>query len=143
MLTSRDALGDRIEGLDGGGDDYLVKPFALEELAARLRAVSRRSAGSAASRLACGRISVDLHERAAYVDDSRADLTGREWAVLEALVLRAGRIVPKVDLDKLVFGFEAEIASNAVEVHVSALRRKLDRGLIETVRGIGYRINQS
>lgn len=84
---------------------------------------------------------VDLQARAAYLGGSRVDLTGREWAVLEALVLRAGRIVPKPDLEKLVLGFESEVASNAVEVHVSALRRKLGRTLIETVRGIGYRVN--
>jgi two-component system OmpR family response regulator len=141
VLSARETLDDRIQGLDGGGDDYLVKPFALDELAARLRAVSRRSAGSAASRLAFGRVVVDLQARAAFLDDSRAELTGREWALLEALVMRTGRIVAKADLEKLVLGFESEVASNAVEVHVSSLRRKLDRALIETVRGIGYRIN--
>jgi two-component system, OmpR family, response regulator len=141
VLTARDRLDDRIHGLDSGADDYLVKPFAPEELAARLRAVSRRSAGSADSRLRFGRIEVDLLARAAFVDGRRAALTGREWAVLEALALRAGRIVPKTDLEKIVLGFDGELMSNALEVHVSALRRKLDRGLIETVRHLGYRID--
>jgi two-component system OmpR family response regulator len=141
MLTARDRLADRVRGLDAGLDDYLVKPFAPEELAARLRAVSRRSgAGAAQSRAAFGAVEVDLAARAAFVDGQRADLTAREWAVLEALVLRAGRIVPKADLEKIVLGFESELASNALEVHVSALRRKLGRELIETVRGMGYRI---
>ena len=142
MLTARDRLADRVDGLDSGADDYLVKPFAPEELAARLRAVSRRRvAGAARSRSRFGEIEVDLSERAAYVGGGRADLTAREWALLEALVLRAGRIVPKADLERLVHGFDSEVASNALEVHVSALRRKLGRELIETVRGLGYRID--
>jgi two-component system OmpR family response regulator len=141
VLTARDRLGDRIAGLDAGADDYLVKPFAPEELAARLRAVSRRSgAGAAQSRVSFGRVEVDLGARAAYMQGERVELTAREWTVLEALVLRAGRIVPKADLEKLVHGFDSEIASNALEVHVSALRRKLGRELIDTVRGLGYRI---
>ncbi len=144
MLTARDRLEDRIGGLDGGADDYLVKPFAPEELVARLRAVSRRrGAGAAQSRSRFGDIEVDLTQRAAYVGNARADLTAREWALLEALVLRAGRIVPKADLERLVHGFDAEVTSNALEVHVSALRRKLGRDLIETVRGLGYRIDNA
>lgn len=145
MLTARDGLGSRIEGLDAGADDYLVKPFAPEELAARLRVIGRRSSGGGASarrRIAATefQVEVDLSERAAYADARRVELTGREWAVLEALLLRAGRIVPKAELEKLVLGFETELASNALEVHVSALRRKLGRSVIETVRGIGYRM---
>jgi two-component system, OmpR family, response regulator len=144
MLTARDRLADRVRGLDGGADDYLVKPFAPEELAARLRAVSRRlGAGAAQSRTAFGAVEVDLAARAAYSCGARAELTAREWAVLEALVLRAGRIVPKADLEKIVLGFESELASNALEVHVSALRRKLGRELIETVRGMGYRVGDA
>ena len=143
MLTARDRLGDRITGLDSGADDYLVKPFAPEELSARLRAVSRRSgAGAAQARSRFGAVEIDLAARAAYSQGERADLTAREWSVLEALVLRAGRIVAKADLEKLVHGFDSEIASNALEVHVSALRRKLGRDLIETVRGLGYRIDE-
>ncbi len=143
MLTARDRLGDRIGGLDAGADDYLVKPFAPEELSARLRAVSRRSgAGAARSRCSFGGVEVDLAARTAFTRAGRAELTAREWAVLEALALRAGRIVPKADLEKLVHGFDSEVASNALEVHVSALRRKLGRELIETVRGLGYRIGE-
>jgi two-component system OmpR family response regulator len=143
MLTARDRLGDRVTGLDAGADDYLVKPFAPEELSARLRAVSRRSgAGAAHSRSRIAGVEIDLTARAAFRCGQRVELTAREWAVLEALVLRAGRIVPKADLDKLVHGFESDVASNALEVHVSALRRKLGRELIETVRGLGYRISE-
>src|SRR5687768_17182141 len=138
MLTARDLLADRIHGLDSGADDYLVKPFAPEELSARLRAVGRRSTGGAASRRTFGEVEVDLAARGAFVGGQAVELTAREWAVLEALVLRAGRIVAKADLEKLVLGFDADVASNALEVHVSALRRKLGRDLVETVRGLGY-----
>ena len=140
MLTARDRLHHRIEGLDGGADDYLVKPFAPEELTARLRALGRRMTGGGSALRRFGDIEVDLTARAVRAHGARVDLTAREWAVLEALVLRAGRIVPKADLERLVLGFTTELASNALEVHVSALRRKLGRDLIETVRGLGYRV---
>ncbi len=140
MLTARDQLHDRLQGLDSGADDYLVKPFAPEELAARLRAVCRRSAGAAAARVNFGDVTVDLAARCAWHEGERVELTAREWAVLEALVLRAGRIVAKAELESLVLGFDTVLASNAVEVHVSSLRRKLGRALVQTVRGMGYRI---
>ena len=144
MLTARDQLSERLQGLDSGADDYLVKPFAPEELAARLRAVCRRSAGAATARVRVGSaeaaVEVDLAARCAWLAGERAELTAREWAVLEALTLRAGRIVAKSELEHLVMGFDAEVASNALEVHVSSLRRKLGREVLETVRGLGYRV---
>ena len=143
VLTARDRLHDRVMGLDTGADDYLVKPFAPEELAARLRAVCRRSAGVADGRLQSGSLTIDLQSRAAFVRGERADLTAREWALLEALALRNGRIVSKADLERLVLGFDSALASNALEVHVSSLRRKLGRSVIETVRGLGYRLDVS
>lgn len=143
MLTARDLLRDRIAGLDGGADDYLVKPFEPEELAARLRAVCRRSSGQPGARRRFGPVEVDLDGRSARRDGRPVALTAREWAVLEALVRRAGRIVPRADLERLVLGFDAEVASNALEVHVSSLRRKLGRELVETVRGLGYRVADS
>jgi two-component system, OmpR family, response regulator len=141
MLTARDRLTDRVLGLDAGADDYLIKPFAPEELTARLRAVCRRSAGVPDARVRAGPVLIDLRARAAYRDDQRVDLTAREWSLLEALALRSGRIVPKADLEKLVHGFDTEITSNALEVHISSLRRKLGRDLVATVRGLGYRID--
>jgi two-component system OmpR family response regulator len=139
MLTARDQLSDRVQGLDAGADDYMVKPFAPEELAARLRVVGRRLAGVSASCVRVGEAQVDLALHAASVHGAAVDLTGREWAVLEALLLRPGRVVNKADLERLVLGFETELASNAIEVHVSSLRRKLGAAVIETVRGLGYR----
>ena len=139
VLTARDMLADRIQGLDSGADDLLIKPFAPEELSARLRAISRRIAGSA-QRKAFGPVEIDLTAKAVWLDGSSVELTAREWSVLEALVLRAGRIVSRDDLEALVLGFDGELASNAIEVHVFKLRCKLGKALIETVRGLGYRI---
>lgn len=150
MLTARDLLQQRVEGLDAGADDYLVKPFAPEELAARLRALGRRRAGGGAALRSLQStavppggpigVVVDLTARRVLLHNRAVVLTAREWSVLEALVLRAGRIVPKEEIERLVLGFEAELASNALEVHVSALRRKLGRDTIETIRGLGYRV---
>ena len=142
MMTARDLLEDRITGLDTGVDDYLVKPFRPEELAARIRAVRRRVVGSASSRMVFGNIEIDLATKTASVAHVPADLTAREWALLEALVLRAGQFVSKGELDRLLNGGEAQVeaTSNALEVHVHNLRRKLGREAIDTVRGRGYRI---
>ncbi len=140
VLTARDLLSDRVQGLDSGADDYLVKPFDPEELSARLRAVCRRASGQASDRLVFGPVQVDLAARCAWRDGVRVDLTQREWALVEALALRAGRVVAKTDLDGLVLGLESEVSSNALEVHVSSLRKKLGRETIETVRGMGYRL---
>ncbi|MDZ7858421.1 response regulator transcription factor [Sphaerotilus sp.] len=140
MLTARDLLSDRVQGLDAGADDYLVKPFAPEELAARLRAVSRRSAGTGGERIDFGTFQVDLTAKTVWQGPTRVELTAREWALLEALVLRVGRIVSRSNLDALVIGQDADVNSNVLEVHISNLRRKLGRGVIETVRGLGYRM---
>jgi two-component system, OmpR family, response regulator len=140
MLTAHDLLSDRVQGLDAGADDYLVKPFEPEELAARLRAVCRRAAGSSGERIDFGPVQIDLTAKAVWLEQTRVELTAREWALLEALVRRAGRIVSRSDLDLLVIGQETEVVSNVLEVHISNLRRKLGRGCIETVRGLGYRI---
>jgi two-component system OmpR family response regulator len=141
VMTARDLLSDRVKGLDTGADDYLVKPFEPEELCARIRAVCRRSAGTASPRLCFGAVELDLTGRCAYLDGGLIELTAREWSIVEALASRAGRIVSKADLDGLVMGLEGEVSSNAIEVHVSSIRRKLGRGLIETIRGMGYRMS--
>lgn len=139
ILTARDRLSERIQGLDSGADDFLVKPFAPEELSARLRALSRRIASSA-QRLSFGPVEIDLTAKAVWLDGHGIEITAREWAVLEALALRAGRLVSRSQLEALVLGLDGELASNAIEVHIFKLRSKLGRALIETVRGLGYRI---
>ncbi|MFZ2123650.1 MAG: response regulator transcription factor [Rhodoferax sp.] len=139
VLTARDLLGDRIQGLDSGADDFLVKPFAPEELCARLRAIARRLIGSA-QRKAFGPVQIDLTAKAVWRNDQSVELTAREWTLLEALVLRVGRIVSRNDLEALALGFDSELASNSIEVHIFKLRQKLGKALIETVRGLGYRI---
>lgn len=142
LLTARDSLADRVEGLDAGADDYLVKPFAPEELAARLRALLRRQQGGGVQGLQLRHgPRVELAGRRAWADGAAVELTAREWAVLEALALRAGRWVGKEALERLVLGFDGEPPnSNALEVHVAKLRRKLGRDSIESRRGMGYRV---
>lgn len=143
MLTARDSLDDRIEGLDAGADDYLIKPFQLAELAARMRATSRRAAGHAGATLSVGEIRLDGAAQSVTLEGAPVDLTAREYALLEALMRRAGRILSRSTLEQLLYGFEADVQSNAVEVHVSSLRRKLGHDVIETVRGMGYRLRTS
>ena len=140
VLTARDRLDDRVEGLDAGADDYLTKPFELAELSARVRAVSRRAHGEPRTIVRAGPVEVDLAARTVSVDGSAAELTAREFALLETLVRRRGRIVPREQLQQLLYGFDNEVASNTIEVHVSSLRRKLGHTMIETVRGMGYRV---
>jgi two-component system, OmpR family, response regulator len=140
ILTGPNLASERVRGLDGGADDYVVQPMAREELAARIRAVRRRVSGFASPHVNFGMVELDLNGRVAFVNATRAELTGREWSVLEALVLRCGRAVTKRDLEALVLGLQGDLASNSIEVHISNLRRKLGRELIETVRGVGYLI---
>ena len=145
MLTARDTVEDRVKGLNVGADDYLVKPFDPEELVARLHAIRRRLGGAQGGVLRFGTVTLDLNARGVSLQDdsgvdTRVELTAREWTVLEALALRAGRIVTKTDLEQLMLGSVSEVSSNVLEVHVANLRRKLGRGLIDTVRGLGYRM---
>lgn len=140
MLTARDTLEDRVRGLDLGADDYLVKPFALLELEARLRAVLRRGQAIDSTQLAYGALVLDPGARRAWLDGKPLKLTAREWSVLEFLVLRAGKIVNKDQIAGAVSRWDNEMSRNAVEVYVSRLRSKLEPvGItIHSVRGFGY-----
>ena len=142
LLTARDTLNDRIEGLDAGADDYLIKPFELSELAARLRAVARRAVGQPHSLLQAGPIALDPVARLVSLGGQAVECTAREYTLLEALMRRAGHIVSRSDLEHLLYGYDGEVSSNAVEVHLSSLRRKLGHESIETVRRMGYRLKR-
>lgn len=140
VLTARDAVADRVTGLDLGADDYLLKPFEPSELEARLRALLRRSQGEASSEIAIGKLVIDQARRTAFVGDRALDLRRREWAVLERLVARVGKVVSKDRLTSEVFGYDDPVAPNAIEVYIARLRRKLepDGPAIRTIRGLGY-----
>ncbi len=143
MLTARDALDDRVTGLDLGADDYLLKPFEPSELQARIRALLRRSAGLASSLVEVGALKIDLGRATASVNGRHLDLRRREWAVLERLVAKAGKVVPKDRLMSEVFSYDEPVAPNAIEVYVARLRRKLepDGPAIRTIRGLGYMLD--
>jgi two-component system, OmpR family, response regulator len=138
IVTARDALEDRVQGLDAGADDYLVKPFALEELAARVRALIRRAAGAAAPALAVGDIVLDPAGREVRRRGARVELAAREFALLHALMLHAGRVQTRDQLAERLYGWGEEIESNAIDVHMHHLRRKLGADAFRTVRGVGY-----
>jgi len=138
VLTARDAVADRVAGLDAGADDYLVKPFELTELAARIRALARRQSGRAAPRIDLGAVTVDPATREVCVDGAPVPLSGREYALLEALAARPGAILSRAQLEERLYGWKESVESNAVEVHLSSLRRKLPPGTIRNVRGLGW-----
>ena len=144
MLTARDAIDDRVKGLDVGADDYLIKPFSLQELLARIRALARRGSGERAPILAVGTLTLDPATREVNRGDARIDLTAKEFALLEHFMRRRGEVLSRTDLLDHVWDFAFDGDSNVVEVHIRNLREKIDRpfGLasIETVRGAGYRL---
>jgi two-component system, OmpR family, response regulator QseB len=138
VLTARDAVADRVAGLDAGADDYLVKPFELTELAARVRALLRRHAGRAEPVVTCGRLELRPATREVRLDGAPVALSAREYALLEALTARPGAILSRAQLEEKLYGWSDEIGSNAVEVHLHALRRKLGAEAIRNVRGVGW-----
>src|SRR2546425_1219978 len=138
MLTARDAPKDRVRGLDTGADDYLVKPFDLPELLARLRALIRRSAGQARPKLELGDVSVDTRSRSVMRAGQPVTLTAREYAILEYLALHRGEVVTRTVLYEHLFDESDDTLSNLVDVHVFSIRKKLGHGLITTRRGEGY-----
>jgi DNA-binding response OmpR family regulator len=138
ILTARDAVPDRVRGLDLGADDYVVKPVDLHELAARLRALVRRASGQAQESLTAGDVVLDPAARSVHKAGRPVTLPIREFDLLHALMLNAGRVLSREQLEQHLYSWGQEVDSNAVEVHVHHLRRKLGSGLIQTVRGVGY-----
>ena len=138
ILTARDTVEDRIGGLDAGADDYLVKPFDMGELAARLRALLRRGAGSASAALEVGALSLDPATReVAWRGEAKA-LSPKEFALLQAFMANAGRVLSREQLEEKLYGWGEEVESNALEVHLHHLRRKISPGVVQTLRGVGY-----
>lgn len=138
VATARDAVGDRIAGLDAGADDYVVKPYDLDELLARIRALLRRSAGRAEPVFEHLGVTLNPATREATLHGHPVSLSAREWAVLEALIARPGVVLSRMQLEEKLFSWKDDVSSNAVEVYVHGLRKKLGAHLIQTVRGLGY-----
>ncbi|MEC5212971.1 two-component system OmpR family response regulator [Polaromonas sp. CG_9.5] len=144
IITARDGLDDRLRGLDGGADDYVLKPFEMAELLARMRAVLRRKGGSAAPVLSNGVVSLDPATREAVVNAGAAvQLSSREFSLLQALLVRPGALLSRSDLEDRLYGWGQEVESNAVEFLIHALRRKLGSEVIKNVRGVGWMVSKS
>ena len=142
ILTALDQVSDRIEGLNAGADDYMVKPFDLAELSARIGSVARRYAGNPTPIIRHGDLDIDLAARSVHRAGRPVALTAREWALFETLLARPGQLFPKAQLEEKLYAFGAEVESNTIEVHVSRLRKKLGAGVVETERGLGYRLGR-
>ena len=140
IITARDSVADRVAGLDAGADDYLVKPFNVEELLARVRAVIRRHEGRSSPEMTYGALTVDPVQHRVFFQGAEVALSAREFAVLEALMKEPGAVLSREKLEDAVYGWGEEVGSNSIEVHLHHLRRKLDPQLIRNVRGVGYRI---
>ncbi|MGH8047110.1 MAG: response regulator transcription factor [Chthoniobacterales bacterium] len=138
LLTARDTVTDRVEGLRRGADDYLVKPFALDELLARVEALCRRAYGGKTSKLCIGPLEIDLAARHLRCDGDAIELTAREWRLLEYLALRRGEVVARAEIEAHIYDERAEPLSNVVDAAVYGLRRKIGAHLIQTRRGLGY-----
>lgn len=142
ILTALDQISDRIDGLNAGADDYLVKPFDLSELSARIGSVARRYSGNPNPIVTHGPLDIDLAARSVHRAGKPVSLTAREWALFEAFLARPGQLLSKAQLEDKLYAFGAEVESNTIEVHVSRLRKKLGAGIIETERGMGYRLGK-
>ncbi len=142
IITARDGLPDRVAGLDGGADDYLVKPFALEELLARIRAVNRRHAGRAQTALTVGALRLDPVQHRVWLRDDEVPVSPREFTLLHELMQQPSAVISREQLEERLYGWNEEVESNAVQVHVHNLRKKLGADAIRNVRGVGYRIGE-
>ena len=142
ILTARDQISDRIAGLNAGADDYLVKPFDLFELSARVNAVARRYSGNPNPLVTIGDLEVDLAARSVRREGRPVELTAREWSLFEAFVQRPNSLLSKAQLEERLYSFDTEVESNTIEVHIARLRKKIGAEMIETVRGMGYKLRE-
>jgi two-component system response regulator QseB len=142
IATARDTVSDRIAGLEAGADDYVLKPFDLGELVARVRALLRRHAGSGSPVLKCGSLTLDPVRKLVFRAGEPVEVSAKEFAVLEALMQRPGTFLTRQQLEESVYGWGEEIGSNAIEVHLHHLRKKLGSDAIRNVRGVGYRVSE-
>ena len=140
ILTAHDRITERIEGLNAGADDYMVKPFDLAELSARIAAVARRYSGNPNPLITLGKLEIDLAAHAIHGPDGQIDLSQREWIIFESLLQRPGQIVSKSQIEDQIYAFDSEVESNTIEVYVSRLRKKLGKDVVQTLRGLGYRL---
>ena len=140
ILTAHDRITERIEGLNAGADDYMIKPFDLAELSARIAAVARRYAGNPNPLITLGALKIDLAAHAIHGPKGQIDLSQREWIIFEALLQRPGQIVSKSQIEDQIYDFDSEVESNTIEVYVSRLRKKLGKDVVQTLRGMGYRL---
>jgi two-component system response regulator QseB len=142
IASARDTVQDRIAGLEAGADDYVLKPFDLDELVARVRALLRRHAGSGSPILKCGALTLDPVRKVVLRDGEVVELSAKEFSVLETLMQRPGAVLSRQQLEESVYGWGEEVGSNAIEVHLHHLRKKLGSGAIRNVRGVGYRVSE-
>lgn len=143
IMTARDTVKERVGGLDAGADDYLVKPFSLDELEARIRAVLRRKGGRSEPVITCGQLALNPTTKALACGDVSEQLSAREYAIMHALMERPGAVLSRAQLEEKLYGWNEEVSSNSVEVHIHSLRKKFGKDIIRNIRGMGYMAAQA